>query len=485
MLKKLLSKYTNMSPPIKMAFWFLICSFIQRGIGLITTPIFTRIMTDSEFGRYGVYNSWYSIISVFATLSISGNCFTRGLVVEKNEKDRYVLASSFYGLIITLVACFGIIYLIFHNWINNATKLTSYQFLMMGIDFITIQASNLWINSKRVKFEYKGIVVLTLTMAVIRPLVAIFLVLHAPETAQVEARLTGIAIANTALFSWIIVYIFSKGKKFFNKKNWTYALSFCIPLIPHYLSQTILNQSDRIMISHYVGNAEAAYYTIAYTIAAIMGMFNSAVAQSLDPWIYQSIRDKKLDRIGPISYRLTAFIALMNFAVMALAPEVLSILAPASYQNALWVIPPVTASVFFQFMYDLFASFQFFYKKTKWIAIGSCSGAVLNVILNAIFIPIYGYVAAGYTTLVCYILFGVIHYFFMRKVCKENLDDYRVYDWRIIFGIGGLLIVASFVMIMLYRHSIYRYILLGLFVLAAVIKRKTLIKLFKELKDRG
>ena len=216
-----------------------------------------------------------------------------------------------------------------------------------------------------------------------------------------------------------------------------------------------------------------------------MGIFNSAVAQSLDPWIYQSIRDRKLDRIGPISYRLTTIIALMNFAVMALAPEVLSILAPTSYQSALWVIPPVTASVFFQFMYDLFASFQFFYKKTKWIAVGSCGGAVLNVILNAIFIPIYGYVAAGYTTLVCYIIFGVLHYFFMRKVCRENLDDYRVYDWKIIFGIGGLLIAASFVMVLLYRHSLYRYVILVLFVVTAFIKRNALIELFRELKERN
>ena len=269
MVRRLLEKYKSMNAPVKMAFWFLICSFLQRGIGVITTPIFTRIMTDSEFGRYGVYNSWYSIIAVFTTLSISGNCFTRGLVVEKNEENRHVLASSFYGLILTLVIGFGIVYFIFHNWINNITKLTSYQFLMMGIDFVTIQASYLWINSKRGKYEYKGIVALTLTMAVIRPLIALVLVLRAPETAQVEARLTGIAIANTALFSWIIIYIFSKGKKYYDKKNWVYALTFCIPLIPHYLSQTILNQSDRIMISHYVGDAEAAYYTIAYTIATI------------------------------------------------------------------------------------------------------------------------------------------------------------------------------------------------------------------------
>ncbi len=485
MLKGFIRRYNDMSAPIKMAFWFLICSFLQRGIGLVTTPIFTRIMTESEFGRYSVYHSWYSIIAVVATLSISGNCFTRGLVVADEEKKKHELASSFYGLILLLIAGFGIIYLFFKNWINNVTQLTSYQFLMMGVDFVTIQASNLWINSKRVKYEYKGIVALTAIMAIVRPLIAIFFVINAPETQQVEARLTGIAIANIALFTWIIIYLFFKGKKFYDKDNWKYAITFCLPLIPHYLSQTILNQSDRIMISRFVGDSEAAYYTIAYTIAAIMAMFNSAVAQSLDPWIYKSIKSRTINRIGPVSYGLTAAIALMNFLVMALAPEALAILAPSNYQMALWVIPPVTASVFFQFMYDLFASFQFYFKKTKWIMIGSCGGAILNILLNAIFIPLYGYIAAGYTTLVCYILFGVLHYLFMRKVCKEELDGIKVYDWKIIFGIGLLLVGSSFVMVLLYNYSLIRYCVLFVFAGLLFINRKRLMSAYKEIKERG
>ena len=120
MLKKLILKYNNMSVPVKMAFWFLICSFVQRGIGMITTPIFTRIMTDSEFGRYSIYTSWYSIISVFVTLGIAGNCLTRGLVVAEGEKERDELASSFYGLIVTLVIVYGLLYLVFHKWIINS-----------------------------------------------------------------------------------------------------------------------------------------------------------------------------------------------------------------------------------------------------------------------------------------------------------------------------------------------------------------------------
>ncbi len=484
MVKKLINKYNTMSLPVKMAFWFLVCSFIQKGIGMITTPIFTRIMTDSEYGRYGIYSSWSSILCVFITLSISGNCFTRGLVVSDKEQERRELTSSLFGLSVTLLLFWCVVYFIFRNQIKELTSLSDYQFLMMGIDILMITACQFWTNTKRVKYEYKGIVALTLAYTVLRPVLATIGVLSVPSGIQVEARITGIALANSVLFGWIIVYIFVRGKRFFIKKNWKYALGFCIPLIPHYLSKTVLNESDRIMIGHFVGNAEVGYYSVAYTIAGIMMIFNSSVAQSLDPWIYSSIKKRNLDRIGKVSYKITAVIALINFMVMAIAPEVLKIVAPSNFSNAIWVIPPVTASVFFTFMYDLFASFQFYFKKTNWIAFGSCAGAALNVLLNWIFIPMFGYIAAGYTTLVCYILFGVLHYFFMRKVCKDHLDGYKVYDWRIIFGIGALLVLMSFVMLVLYNYPIIRYIVLGVLAVVIFCMRKTIIGLIKNIREK-
>ena len=46
---KFLQKYRNMSVQVG-SFWFLICSFLQKGISSITTPIFTRLLTTEEYG---------------------------------------------------------------------------------------------------------------------------------------------------------------------------------------------------------------------------------------------------------------------------------------------------------------------------------------------------------------------------------------------------------------------------------------------------
>ena len=52
-----------MPQPVKASIWFLICSFFQKGISTITTPIFTRIMTTAEYGHYNVFMSWMNIIT--------------------------------------------------------------------------------------------------------------------------------------------------------------------------------------------------------------------------------------------------------------------------------------------------------------------------------------------------------------------------------------------------------------------------------------
>ncbi len=72
-------------------------------------------------------------------------------------------------------------------------------------------------------------------------------------------------------------------------------------------------------------------------------------------------------------------------------------------------------SVFFMFLYPLFANIEFYYEKTKFVMVASCSGALLNILLNYIFIGLYGYYAAGYTTLICYMVFFFCSLFGLQK----------------------------------------------------------------------
>ena len=89
-------KYNALSKPVKASFWFALCSFAQKGISFITAPIFTRLMSAEQYGMFSLYQSWDSVIIVFATLNLSYQVFNNGLVKYEDDQEGYT--SSMLGL---------------------------------------------------------------------------------------------------------------------------------------------------------------------------------------------------------------------------------------------------------------------------------------------------------------------------------------------------------------------------------------------------
>ena len=486
MINKIKSLYSNLSVQVKAILWFLCCSFLQKGISLITTPIFTRVMTEAQYGRYSVYQSWFSIMQIVVSLNLAAGVYTRGLV--KNEEDQDRFSSSMLGLNTVCILIWTAVYVIFYDRVNHAINLSSVLMAAMLVDIWANSAFQFWSNRERVNFRYKKLILITLISVIMKPILGVIMVCSVDELYQADVRIIVSVVVN--LFVGVILYtvISKKGKHFYDKKYWAYALRFNIPLIPHYLSQVILNQSDRLMIDEFCGASYTAYYSVAYTLAMVLQMLNTSISGTMNPWIYKSIKANEYKKIANVSYVVLSVIAVSNFILVASAPELLLILAPGQYQVAVWVIPPVTVSVYFTFLYNLFATFEYYYEKTGCVMIASVSGAVLNIILNMIFIPKFGFVAAGYTTLLCYVLYAIAHYIFMVRVSRIYMNREKIYDLKIILIIGIGLLLASAIVMLLYPMPILRYVLITLMILIGVIKRnqiKKYIMIFINTMQRG
>jgi len=472
-------KYKNLPVQMKASFWFLICSFLQKGISFITTPIFTRILSTSEYGEYSVFNSWMQIISPIVSLNLFSGVYAQGVV--KFDEDRKHFSSSLQGLSLTLITAWTIIYCFFGQFFNNLFSLSKAQMLCM---FVMIWASgsfNFWSMNKRVDFKYRELVVLTLVVSIVQPTLSIILILNSGD--KVTARIFAMALTQFVFYAGTFVTMMRDGKKFYSREYWSYALKFNLPLLPHYLSMTVLNSSDRIMIKNMVGASEAGIYNLAYSVSMIMSLFNTALLQTVEPWIYRKLKDKKGNELEKVAYPSFLIIAGVNLLLILLAPEVIRIFAPAKYYEAIWVVPSVALSVFFMYMYSFFATFEFYYEKTQYIASATIGGAVLNIVLNYIFIKEYGYLAAGYTTLFSYILFALLHYHFMRKICKEQLNDLHPYKSNIIIGISIGSVVLGFAIMSLYTHPIIRYSIFAAIVLVAIVFRKKIMNMIGQLAN--
>jgi O-antigen/teichoic acid export membrane protein len=112
--------------------------------------------------------------------------------------------------------------------------------------------------------------------------------------------------------------------------------------------------------------------------------------------------------------------AFLLLGVIAVAPEIILIMGGRAYYEAAWAVPPVAMSILLLFYSQLFINVEFYFEEKTMLVFGSILAAVLNFVLNMLLIPVWGFVAAAYTTLISYIAFAVSNYYTMRYVCKKH-----------------------------------------------------------------
>ncbi|MBQ9314242.1 MAG: oligosaccharide flippase family protein [Clostridia bacterium] len=480
-MKKIVNVYRNMSIVAKASLWFMFCTIIQKCLSIITTPIFTRIMDVEQYGMYSTYLSVVSIVTVILTLNFDTCAYMNGISKFKSEKEKDELGTSLLSFTFILTLIIGIITFFARDWVSNAISLSPSLICLMLIEILFIPPVKFWMVKQRFSYHYKSLVFVTLGMLLFNNIFGIIFVLIG-KYEQATLRVLSIVLIQAIVGCIIYIkYIHKTGIKCF-WKYWKYGLKLNIPLVPHGLSILILSSSDKLMINKMVGSAQAGIYGVAYSAAQIINAIKLSLVDAIRPWIYTKIKSKQYDEIKNVCNFLFLINILITFIIVGFAPELIKILASKDYYEAIYIIPPVAASSFFTFVYNICSIVEIYHEKNKNIMIASVIAAISNIVLNVIFIKKYGYLAAGYTTLFSYILLSMMHFYYLRKIEKEELDNHKVIDRRSILLMSILTIAGMFVFTFLYNYLILRYILVFIICIVCVLMRKKIIAVVRSLK---
>lgn len=443
-------------------------------------PIYTRLLTPTQYGLSTLYNSWLDIVLIFATLKLAAGVFNNGMVFFPEDRDRF--QSSMQGLSTTSTLVCIVIYFLFANYFDKWLGLPRVLIIVMLLYSMFMPAFNYWTARRRYEYKYVGFTVSTIGFSIVASVFSIVFIFLFEDKGTM--KILGGAIGSIGIFICFYIYNFIKGKSFFNRKYWLYALKFNLPLIPHYLSMIILNQSDRIMIANMCGQEEAGLYGVAFNIGKVALLFNSSITASFTPWIYEKIKKKKFKGISEISFSLFLFIAAMITGIMLFGPELIRIFATPEYYQAVYVIPPIAACAYFTFVYNQVSAVEFFYGKSQYIMIASVVGAVLNIILNYFAILKFGYISAAYVSMLCYVLFAICHFCLMKGLCKRNNITEALFSQRKLIILSIIIILVTIFANYIYKYYILRYVLIGTVAVIAIIKRNDIIQLVKSLKQK-
>ncbi len=453
-MKKLYEKYLSFSAPVRASFWALFCSVFQSAASLVTTPVFTRTLTQEEYGIYSQYSSWLAILSILVTLNLSSETYIKGLSDHEGEEGAFTASMLWMNI---LIFCgFLAVFLIAPSFWASVFHLSP---LLTGLMFVHLFVSSpfdYWKSRERYHYRYKLSTLLSIAVTVFSYAFSIYAVTH--YTDRLNLRIEADLLVRIIVGLPLLLILLRKTKYLFRKDIWTYAMTFALPLIPHYLSNIILNQSDRIMIGRFVGDAEAGKYSIAYMIASMVLMIVTAINSSYVPYTFQNLKERNYQGLRRSSSLLLAGVAVLCVIAMGLAPEVITVFAGESYAEAAQIVPTVSASVYFIFVYTLFTNVEYHYKETRLVGAATLLAAGLNVMLNWILIPQMGYTVAGATTLVSYLFLALFHYVCYRKIQKqEQFED--VYNLRHIVMISGALLLVTVMIHTIFKLTVLRILI--------------------------
>ena len=462
----------------KAAFWFMICSFLQKGMSILTTPIFTRLMSTEQYGQFTVYSSWLNILTVITTLRLNYSVFNKGMSKYKDRRGEYTSTMQYITSAMCLLLL--LIYLLFRNSINRLTELPTFIMLAIIGELMVTPAISFWTLKKRYEYVYRDVVIRTLLMALFNALLGVLAVITQEEKGY--ARILSCVIVNICFGIPIYLYNLKKGDFKFNREYAQFALLFNLPLIGHFVSIYILDQFDRIMIQKMVSFEAAALYGLTYHIGTLLKMFTTSLSHAMIPWMYGKLEKRDFAAVDHVIFSVSILVALIDIGIIVIAPEAIAIFAPARYMEAVYVVPPVALGIVFQFLYVLYGNVELFFDYNKATMFISGGAALLNVVLNYVGIRMFGYIAAAYTTLLCYILMSIGHYLYMMYGIKKTTGDNAPFHGQRMIVLSSVLLSSGILLIFLYPYTIVRYVLVAFAVCVAFLKRKIILNLLQSIR---
>lgn len=436
---------------LKAGFWYTISNIITKAILVISTPIFTKIMTPNDYGITATFTSWYGLLLTFCTLNLP-NSIGRAKIDFPNRLNEYVGSIQITSFIAS--AIFGLICFIFIKPISSIFELPVVVVFILAIYLLFAPTISIYQSKFKYQYRYKENIFITLYTCLSSVILSLIFVLNIQDN-RYHGRILGIVLPVVILS--IALWINAINNKWikFNPVYVKYGLKISTPLVLNGISLSVLSQSDRVIITKFCGTGMTAIYTVAYQFSILVSLILESIGQAWLPLFHDTYALGDCERIRKNLKLLIIFGCYIGLGCVAVAPEAIWILGGDRYQAGMWAVAPITLGLVCKFIYANYEHVELHLKKTHYIGIGTVIAAILNVVLNLIFVPKYGFVAAAYTTLLSYLVLMFIHYYITKYILKVD-----IYDNLFMFLALGVELIISIIMLMLYPFIWLRYLLM-------------------------
>lgn len=396
---------------------YLKASVLASGLSTFNFLILTYILNVEEYGYLSIFNSLVSVFTIIYLL----NCHSGvgRLLLDDREDWGEVLGANL------MFTAFWIALLSTGLW-WSAEWLSERFALPDGLLFWACLVSAI-----ASAYQYFMIYLSTdqqsarhARWSVRRKLIAVLLGLSLVLSLSEERYLGKIyaEVIITGAFGLYALYELLRLARFqVRAEHLSVSLRYSLPLIPHTLSRYILSYFDQLQINQISGGVDTGRYSFAANIAIFMGFIVTAAGKAWQPIFITKYHERATAEIESLCRPYAHKIFLSACALSLVVGDLIYLLVPQPYHAGVPLIPIIVLGYVFVFIYTLYFQYTAYRKRTELISIATLLAGVLNVVLNAHYIPLYGYQAAAYTTVVSFMALFALHYINARLILREDV----------------------------------------------------------------
>lgn len=432
---------------IKAASIYILGSFLVQGLNFITLPIFASLMTTNEFGIFTSYENWTTILAALIGLQTTTSVTNAYIDYSNNKIQEYVSSVCFLAWISCLAI--GILAYIFLPLLTGFFELNTKEMYVGILQCLFLYFLNLYMAECRVLSKPEQYLLFSLINTGLTLGGGIGFLYLFPNNGP-WGRILGTAMASCIAGGTAVIIIYKQGKKWFSMRNFQYALTLSLPLIFHAFAGILMGKTDQMMLLKMTSPGEMGIYSYGNKIGHVVYVLYTAVNQAFVPWYFKTRKQEKTEYIKRINTIYINIFSTFCLCILLIMPEAIKLFSPIAYYGAIYTTPLIVAGFYMNFLYTFPVNYEFFHKQTKYIAGGTTLCALINIILNALLIPLFGGSGAALTTIISYVILLFIHLWIANKVIGKYELSIKFFLKRVIFMIG---------MIAVYFITIENYIL--------------------------
>lgn len=411
----------------RVTFFNILSTMLLRGISLFTAPLFSRLLGPSGYGVVSLYTVWVGVAAIAFTLQTHGTLVNARVEYPQEQQNAYQSSVMTLSLLFYLV-CSAVV-IAFLPQVSRMLKLPWVLVLLILFHAFGSFCLN-FLNSK-FTYEFKAdknmyvSVGLTLTTVVL----SVILILLMPDSINYYGRILALSLTYGILGITVCSYVLAKGKTFYNREYWTLALTLALPVVFYSLSDLLLGQCDRVMLQWMMDTDMVGQYSLAYNFGGIMFTIFGALNNSWVPFYFDDMKQQRWEAMRRQAGNFLELFTVLSVGFILLAPEVYHIFAGRKFWSGTNLIPIFVSSYYLNFLCTFPVNYEYYYKKTKAVAIITVGTSLLNLGLNYVLIGAMGVSGAALATAISHGVQFTCHYVYTRYWMKKGDYPFGIRLW--------------------------------------------------------